>query len=47
MGLKHLTSLRVETVEVSDGDSFTVRGLDFVDIVKPVNAGIKWGQPPV
>lgn len=32
MGLKHLKS-RTDTVETSDGDSFSVRGLDLVDII--------------
>lgn len=36
MGLKHLKR-RIETIEVSDGDTFTVRGLDIVDIMALAN----------
>ena len=37
MGLKHLKN-RTDTVETSDGDSFSVRGLDLVDIIHLVEA---------
>ncbi|WP_420383656.1 phage pre-tape measure protein [Novosphingobium sp.] len=33
MSLKHLKR-RIHTIEISEGDTFTVRGLDLVDVVK-------------